>query len=188
MNTSGPTQQSKFNMDSPGENSQRSPVKRKFSGKRKNTLAQHCKKSMTYACSVQASTISSLYNNESDSPEDAPNDTASGKTNTKGAARKATKSQLEGELRRLSSEVAEAREAAEAQTIKMDRKEKRMDRWRDAAHVARHERKEAIEKSKHIERERDALLKELDELKHRFSLDVASTTADVKVSNCVTCV
>jgi len=27
-------------------------------------------------------------------------------------------------------------------------------------------------------------LKELDELKHRFSMDVASTTADVKVSNC----
>ncbi len=70
----------------------------------------------------------------------------------------------------------------------MDRKEKRIDRWKDAANVARHERKEAIEKSKCIERERDALLKELDELKHRFSLDVASTTADVKVSNCVTCV
>ncbi len=32
--------------------------------------------------------------------------------------------------------------------------------------------------------ERDALLKELDELKTCLSLDVASTTADVKVSNC----
>ena len=31
-------------------------------------------------------------------------------------------------------------------------------------------------------------LKELDELKHRFSLDVVSTTADVKVSNCASCV
>ena len=58
----------------------------------------------------------------------------------------------------------------------------------DAAHVAWHERKEAIEKSKCIERERDALLKELDELKHRFSLDVAATTADMKVSNCSICV
>ena len=50
------------------------------------------------------------------------------------------------------------------------------------------ERKEEIEKSKRIERERDALLKEMDELKHSFSLDVVSTTADVKVSNCGTCV
>ena len=140
-------------MDSPGENSQRSPVKRKFPRKWKNTLARHCKTSMTYARSEQASTFASLHNNESDSPEDAPNDTASGKTKTKGAARKATKSQLEGELRRLSSEVAEAREAAEAQSIKMDQKEKRIDRWRDAAHAAQHKRK--MEKSKCIERERE---------------------------------
>ena len=95
---------------------------------------------------MQASTITSIYNNESDSPEGAPNDTASGQTNPKGAACKATKSQLEGELWNLSPEV-EVREAADAQAIKMDRKEKRVDRWRDAAHVAWHERKEAIGKA-----------------------------------------
>jgi hypothetical protein len=70
----------------------------------------------------------------------------------------------------------------------MDRKEKRVDRWRDAAHVALLERKEATAKSTCIERKRDALLKELDELKHRFSLDVAATTAELKVSNCAICV
>jgi len=89
---------------------------------------------MTYARSVQASIVASFYNNAFDSPEDTPDDTASGQTNPKGAARKATKSQLDGELRRLSSEVTEAREAAEAQAIKMDWKEKRVDRWRDATH------------------------------------------------------
>jgi len=115
---------------------------------------------------VQASTLASLHNNESDSPENAPDDTASGQINPKGAACKATKSQLEGELKRLSSVVAEVREAADAQAIKMDQKEKRVDRWRDAAQVAPQERKEAIEKSKCIDRERDALLKELDESKH----------------------
>ena len=107
---------------------------------------------MTYACSVQSSTVASLYNNELDSPDDAPEDTASGHAISKGAAHKATKSQLEGELRRLSSKIAELRETADTQAIKMDRKEKRVNRWRDAAHVAPHEVKEAIEKSKYIER------------------------------------
>jgi hypothetical protein len=88
-----------------------------FPGKQKNTFALHHKKLMTYARSVQASTIASLHNNESNSPEDVSNDTASGKTYSNGAAHKATKSQLEGELRRLSSEVAEAREAVDAQAI-----------------------------------------------------------------------
>ena len=110
---------------------------------------------MTYAPSGQASTVASLHNNELDSPEDAPNKTASEQINPKGVACKATKSWLEGELRRLSSVVTNAREAADVQTIKMDQKEERVDRWRDAAHVARHARKEAIEKSKSIERERE---------------------------------
>ena len=102
---------------------------------------------MIYSLPMQASTIAYPYKNELDSPEDASNDTASGQTITNGAACKATKSQLE-------ADVAEVREAAEAQATKMDRKKKRMDRWRDAAHVAKQERKEAKEKSKCIERER----------------------------------
>ena len=70
---------------------------------------------MTYACSVQAFIIAPLYNNKSDSPVDEPDDTSSEQSNPEGAACKATKSQLEGELRRLSSEVSEARKTADTQ-------------------------------------------------------------------------
>ena len=44
-------------------------------------------------------------------------------------------------------------DAAGVQAIKIDWKEKRVDRWRDAAHAAQHKRK--MEKSKCIERERE---------------------------------
>jgi hypothetical protein len=54
--------------------------------------------------------------------------------------------------RRDRSEVAEVTEAAGVQAIKIDWKEKRVDRERDAAHVAQHEMEEAIEKVKGCER------------------------------------
>ena len=94
---------------------------------------------MTYSCSVQASIISFLDNNELDTlePDDVSEETTQQFTyntastrhrNSTGSAHKATKSQLEGELQRLLSEIAEAREAADAQAIKMDRKEKKVER------------------------------------------------------------
>ena len=72
-----------------------------------NTLACHCKKLMICDCSVQASTVASIENDESNPPEDAPKETtkqttqntaSTRHTHSKGAACMATKSQLEGEI------------------------------------------------------------------------------------------
>ena len=53
--------------------------------------------------------------------------------------------QLEGEPRRLPSEVAEVMDATDSQSIKMEQNEKRVDIWRDAAHAVGHKKKDAIE-------------------------------------------